>query len=355
MIRGLGTLSKAMLLGFLRDKTALFFSILFPLVFLVLFGGLFEQRGAARVKVAEVGAVTVLDDIPAEARGELATVLEIERSDDLAGALARVRAGEVSAAVEQRGEVVLVHYSAVDQVRTGTVRSVMQSLVEQSNLAATGQPARVRLDAAQVEDESLRAVQFIAPGLLGWAVATGATFGAAMTLVAWRKKLILRRLRLSPVRPPAIVAARVGVSVGIGLLQTALLLGVASLPVFGLQLSGYWWMAVPTIVIGTLAFLSIGLVAGAVARTEEAAIIATNIVVLPMAFLSGSFFPLDNAPQWVRTAAEVLPLKHLNTAMQDVLVRGRTPLDILPELGLLLGFAAVMSLVAVRFFRWEAA
>jgi ABC-2 type transport system permease protein len=354
MNRGLGTLSKAMFLGFLRDKTALFFSILFPLVFLVLFGGLFEQKGAARVKVVEVGAVSVLDEIPAQSRGELAKVLEVERSDDLAAALARVRSGDVSAAVEQRGEVVLVHYSAADQVRTGTVRGVLQSLVEQSNLAATGAPPRVRLDAAQVEDQSMRAVQLFAPGLLGWAVATAATFGAAMTLVAWRKKLILRRLRLAPVRPQAIIGARVGVSVGVGLLQTALILGVASLPVFGLELSGYWWMAIPTIVIGTLAFLSIGLVAGAVARTEEAAIIVTNIVVLPMAFLSGSFFPLENAPQWVRTVAEVLPLKHLNHAMQDLLIRGAGPWDILPDLGVLVGFGGVMALVAVRFFRWEA-
>jgi ABC-2 type transport system permease protein len=353
MIRGLGTLSTAMLLGFIRDRTALLFTVLFPLLFLVLFGGLLQNQGPSRVKVQQVGSLSVVDQLPADARGEIDKLFEIHRVDDLAVAIEAVRAGDFAAVLEQQNDTVIVHYSLADQVRAGTVLNVMRSLVQQTNLAESGVPPRVRLDAVQVEDRSLKTIQYVTPGLLGWAVATGATFGAALTLVAWRKRMILRRLRLSPVGTSAIVLARVGVSLAIAMLQTAIFLGVALLPIFGLQLAGYWWMAIPTILIGTLAFLSIGLVAGAVAKTEEAAGVFTNLVVLPMAFLSGSFFPLDNAPQWLRSFSEILPLKHLNTAMLDVMVRGKTPLSILPELGILLGFAAVMSLIAVRFFRWD--
>ena len=56
-----------------------------------------------------------------------------------------------------------------------------------------------------------------------------------------------------------------------------------------------------------------------------------------MAFLSGSFFPLDGAPGWLRTLSEVLPLKHMNQAMLDVMVRGKGPASVLPELGILPG------------------
>lgn len=352
-MRGFGALSKAMLLGFLRDRTSLIFTILFPLMFLVLFGGLFDNPGTPRVKVQQVGSVSVLDQIPAANRGELESLFEITKTTDAAAAIAAVKAGESAAAIEQQGNRIIVHYSVADQVRTGTVRGVMSALVQEANLAATGVPPLLTLDGLQVEDETLKTVQYITPGLLGWAVATGATFGAALTLVAWRKKMILRRLRLSPVRTSSIVLARVGVSLIVALLQTAIFLGVARLPLFGLQLSGYWWMAVPLIVCGMLAFLSIGLLAGSLAKTEEAAGVVTNLVVLPMAFLSGSFFPLDNAPQWLRTASDVFPLKHLNTAMLDVMVRGKTPIDVLPQVGILLGFATVVSLIAIRFFRWD--
>jgi ABC-2 type transport system permease protein len=240
-----------------------------------------------------------------------------------------------------------------DQVRAATVQGIMQSLVEQTNVAASGSPPRFSLSAEQVEDKSLKTIQYITPGLLGWAIATGATFGAALTLVTWRQKKILRRLRLSPVRTPTIVSARVGVSILVALVQTAIFIGVALLPTFGLKLSNAWWMSIPLVIAGTLAFLSIGLLAGAWAKTTEAATAIANLIVLPMAFLSGAFFPLDNAPNWLQQLSKVFPLRHLVTAMQDVMVRGKGPASVLPEMGLLLGFAIVLAAIAGRIFRWD--
>ncbi len=353
MMRGLGTLSKAMLHSYVRDRAALFFTMLFPLMFLLLFGGLLQDQGTARAKVVEVGAVAVLDELPAEARTQVDRVLEIDRTGDAASARRSVRDGEYAAAIVQRGDTVVVDYSVADTVRAATVRGVLDSLVQQANLAATGAPPLLHLDLRQVEDRSLKTIQYITPGLLGWAIATGATFTAAATLVTWREKRILRRLRLAPVRTPSIVLARVGVSLGVALSQTAIFIGMASLPPFRLQLSHYWWMSIPLVVAGTLAFLSIGLLAGAVAKTQESANVIVNLVVLPMAFLSGSFFPLDGAPGWLRAVAQVLPLRYLNTAMIDVLVRGKGPVSVLPEFGVLLAFAVVISAVAVRAFRWD--
>jgi ABC-2 type transport system permease protein len=349
----LGSLSKAMLLGFVRDRTALFFTIIFPLMFLLLFGALLRDTGTARVDVVAIGAVPVLDSMPADSRTEFDKVVNVERRDDAASALQAVRDGDVAAAIEQRGDTLVIHYSAADQVRAGTVRGIFSSLVEGANQALSGQPPKFSLAAERVEDESLKVIQFITPGLLGWAVATGATFGAALTLVTWREKRILRRLRLAPIRPGTVVSARVGISVLIALAQTAIFIGVATLPLFGLRLTTYWWMAIPLIIVGTLAFLSLGLLAGAWAKTQEGATAIANILVLPMAFLSGSFFPLDNAPSWLRTVSEVLPLKHLNNAMLDVMARGKDPAAVLPEAGILLGFAVVVTAIASRLFKWD--
>jgi ABC-2 type transport system permease protein len=353
MMRGAVSLSRAQLRGFVRDRTALFFTVLFPLMFLVLFGGLFKNQGVDRVKVVEVGPVALFDQLPADARTQLDKVFDISKKADLDASLRSVRDGDVAAAVEQRGDQIIVHFSVADSVRAGTVRGVMNSMVEQANLAYAGVSPRFGLDVQPVEDQSLNTIQYVTPGLLGWAIATGATFAAAATLVTWRQKKVLRRLRLAPISTMSIAFSRVSVSMGIALAQTALFLGVASLPYFGLRLSHYWWMSIPVIMVGTLAFLSIGLLAGAVAKTQESANVMVNLVVLPMAFLSGSFFPLDNAPSWLRTTAQVFPLRHLNTAMMDVLVRGRGPESVLPEMGILAAFAVVLSVVAVRAFRWD--
>jgi ABC-2 type transport system permease protein len=352
-VTGLRSLTRAITLGFVRDRTALFFTVLFPLMFLVLFGGIFADQSAPRADVIQIGSVAVLDQLPAAARGQLNDVLQLEHSDDRAAALERVRKGEVDAAVEESGSNVVLHFSAADQVKAATVQGLFNSLIQNTNIALTGQPPRFTLSAQPVEDESLKQIQYVTPGLLGWAVATGAMFGAALTLVTWRQKKVLRRLRLSPASTATVVLARVGASIAIALIQTAIFIGVASLPYFGLQLSNYWWLAIPLVAVGTLAFLSIGLLAGSFAKTPEAASAVANLIVLPMAFLSGAFFPLQGAPAWLQTISQALPLRHLVDGLLAVMVRGQGLVEVLPQLGILLAFAVVVSAIAIAVFRWD--
>ncbi|GAA2413782.1 hypothetical protein GCM10010191_24480 [Actinomadura vinacea] len=347
------SLSRAMALGFARDRGALFFTVLFPLMFLVIFGGVFGNQTTSKVEVVQVGPAAVLDGAVAGGGGELAKVLEVTRSADRAGALKKVADGDADAVVEQQGGELVVHYSAADSVKSGTVRGLMDSIVQSANIAASGRPAAYRLTVEQVEDDSLKAIQFFTPSLLGWALASAGVFGAAQTLVTWRTKGILRRLRLSPAPVSAVFGARVSVSVGIALVQLALFLVVARLPLFDLKLRGSWWMCVPMVVSGVLAFLAIGMVIGAWAKTQEAAQTVGQLVVLPMAFLGGSFFPLDAAPGWMQAVSYAFPLRYLNEGMLDVMARGQSPASVLPEIGVLLGIAVAGTFVAVRLFRWD--
>jgi ABC-2 type transport system permease protein len=195
--------------------------------------------------------------------------------------------------------------------------------VQSANQAASSQPPRFALSANQVEDKALKPIQYFTPGLLGRALASGATFGAAITLVGWRQNKLLRRLRLAPIGTGSIVTARIGIALAIGLIQLAVFLVIASLPYFGLQLTAAWWMTIPLVICGILAFMSIGLLVGAIAKTQQAATAIANLIILPMAFLGGAFIPLDFAPDWVRQASYVMPLRYLVTGMQDVMARGR--------------------------------
>ncbi|MFA1543932.1 ABC transporter permease [Actinomadura monticuli] len=349
------SLSRAMYLGFKRDRTALFFTVLFPLMFLVIFGGVFGNQTTSKVEVLEIGKAPVLEQAVRQGGGQLGEVMKVTRASDRAAALRKVEKGDADAAVEQAGGRLVVHYSAADQVKSGTVRGLMNSIVQAANQAATGRPPAYTLDARQVEDDSLKAIQFFTPSLLGWALASAGVFGASQTLVTWRTKGILRRLQLSPAPVPTVFAARVAVSLAIALVQFALFVLVAQLPMFGLRLSGAWWMAIPMVIAGVLAFLSIGMLIGAWAKTQETAQAATQLVVLPMAFLGGSFFPLDATPGWMRALSYVFPLRYLNEGMLNVMGRGLGPASALPQIAVLLGVAVVGALIAVRLFRWDSA
>ncbi len=344
----------AIIRGFVRDRAAVFFSIVFPLMFLVLFGGLFSDQGQSKVELIQVGDVPLFDELPDGADEAFDDAFDVTRSDDLAAAIEEVRKGDSDVAVEMRDGVLVAHYTQTDQVKAAVTQGTLQAFVDGANVAASGQPPRFSLEAERVEDDSLTTIQFVTPGLLGWAVAMSAAFGAAATIQGWRQSKLMRRLQLSPVSTRTIVGARVAVAVGIALTQGAIFLGVGA-AAFGLTLTGAWWMSIPLLVVGTLCFMAVGLLAGAITTTTEGAVNAANFMVLPMAFLSGSFFPLDDAPPWLRTFSNLLPLKHLNEGMLDVMVRGQGPGAALLPIGILAGFAVVVTLVAARLFRWETA
>ncbi|WP_028652782.1 ABC transporter permease [Nocardioides halotolerans] len=349
-------LSLAIVKGFVRDKTSVFFAVVFPLMFLVLFGGLFADQSTSKVELVQVGDVALLDDLPKGADEAFTDTFDVEHSDDLDAAIEKVRKGDADVAVEMRGDTLVAHYTQTDQVKAAVTQGALRAFVDGTNVALlsqeAGSPPAYDLEAEKVEDDSLRTIQYYTPGLLGWAVAMSAAFGAAATIQGWRQSKLIRRLQLAPVSTRTVVAARISVTIGIALVQLAIFVGLAA-AAFGLTLTGSWWMSVPLLVVGTLCFMAIGLLAGAITKTTEGAVNAANFMVLPMSFLSGSFFPLDASPAWLRAFSNLLPLKHLNDAMLDVMVRGEGPSAAVVPILILLGFAVVVTAVAARLFRWE--
>ena len=188
---------------------------------------------------------------------------------------------------------------------------------------------------------------------LSWAVAMSGVFGAAMALVTWRKSGLLRRLRLSPASTSSIVGSRVLITLGVAIVQAAIFL-VVGVFAFGLKLSGSWYLAIPVLLAGALAFMSIGLLTGAVSKTPEGASGLANLIIMPMAFLSGTFIPLDVAPAWMRTVSNFLPMGHLTNGMSAVMVRGQGIEAIWLPMLVLLGFALLFGAISARVFRWEA-
>lgn len=342
----LRTLTRAMLRAFFRDRAALFFTFFFPLMFLVVFGLIFRDGGSSVTTVGVVGSGRIVDGLPGE-------VIKAERYGSLDEAVARVRSGDLPAVVAQDGDRVVLRFAASDQVRAATVLGIVGSVVDGANVAASGRPPTFRLDAAQVEDRTLKPIQFVTPGIMSWGIATSAAFGAALTLVSWRRKQLLRRVRLSPAPVWTVVGARVGVSLVVAFVQVAVFLGLAVTPPFGLRLPAAWWVVVPLLAVGVLAFLSIGLLVGAVARTEEAASAMANFVVLPMAFLSGTFFDISQAPGWLQAVSRVLPLRWMNDAVLDVLARDQGVGALWPAVPVLAGFAVVVAWIATRVFSWD--
>ena len=138
--RALRSLSQALLRGYLRDRTALAFSILLPVLFLVLFGSLYRSSGAPKLSVIEIGNVSLLSR--AASQPGLSGVLTVTHNGDKKAAVREVRRGNVDVAVEQMGNQLIVHYSIADPTTAGIVQTVFSSIVQQADQARAG-PAQL--------------------------------------------------------------------------------------------------------------------------------------------------------------------------------------------------------------------
>src|SRR5262249_32037686 len=125
------SLSRAMLRGFVRDRTALAFTILLPVLFLTLFGSLYRNPAPPTLSVIEIGSVGLLSH--AASQPGLSGVLTVTHNADKKAAVSEVRRGDADAAVQQIGNQLIVHYSAADQTTAGIVQSVFSSLVQQAD------------------------------------------------------------------------------------------------------------------------------------------------------------------------------------------------------------------------------
>ncbi|MBM9619357.1 ABC transporter permease [Streptomyces zhihengii] len=204
-----------------------------------------------------------------------------------------------------------------------------------------------------VEQSGAPYIDYIAPGVLSWGVANAAVFGIGFVLMQWRRDDILRLIRMTPVRLPAVLASRYVLAVAIGVVQAVLFVAVAMLPFFGLAPAGSWPLVLPVLVLGITAFLAVGVIVGTFAKTPEAVAAVANCLMIPMAFLSGSFFPIDAMPGWMQDLAHALPLYYLNDGVSAALTGSGSGSDIALACGVLAGVALVLGAVALKTFRWS--
>ncbi|MER5872872.1 ABC transporter permease [Streptomyces sp. NPDC002044] len=204
-----------------------------------------------------------------------------------------------------------------------------------------------------VEETGRPYISYIAPGVMSWGVANAAVFGIAFTLMQWRRDDLLRLIRLTPTPLTTVLASRYVLALVVGVVQAAVFVGVAMLPLFGLELDGRWPLVLPALVLGITAFLAIGVIVGTYANTPEAVAAIANCMMVPMAFLSGSFLPLDMMPPWLQSVSRVLPLRYLNDAASGALT-GSGPLGtIWIGCAALLGYALVFGAIGLKTFRWS--
>jgi ABC-2 type transport system permease protein len=364
-MRALWTLTLANIRSYIRDRAALFWTLAFPLIFIVMFGLIF-QGGESRLNLAWVN-----EDGSTES-GELRTALadasgvsleDFARED----ALAKMRTGEVDAVVivpagyggqlatnagsETPGPpaVVAVYTDPSRQELQGAVYQVLGSVLAVINM--NDRPPLVIPQPETIQTENLNFISYFVPSMLGLSVMQVGIF-AAIPLVADREKLILKRLAATPLRRWQLVGSNVLMRLLIALAQAVIIVAVGSI-FFGVEISGSLALTAFFVILGSVTFLALGYVIASFASTEDAANGMTSVVQFPMMFLSGTFFPRFLMPEWLQNVSNFIPLTPAVDGIRLIATEGKGLLEILPQIGILGAWLLVIYIIAFRVFRWE--
>jgi ABC-2 type transport system permease protein len=363
-MRALRALTIANIRSFVRDRAALFWTLAFPLIFIFLFGFIFQGSGGANLDLAWVDEDGSASSIQLRAAFDAAEGVELtDQGRD--AALAAMKDGEIDGVI-----VVPAGYGAAlvaagsgsggptqIEVFTDPSRQQLQGSIYQAvgsvlgivNLA--GRPPLVIPSPQTVQTENLNFISYFVPSILALSVMQVGVF-AAVPLVADREKGILKRLSATPLRRSQLVGSNTVMRLLIALVQTVIIVGVG-VAVFGVEMSGSLLLAASFVALGAVSFLALGYVLASFTKTEEAANGITQVVQFPMMFLSGVFFPLEAMPQFLQQVARLIPLTYLADALRQVMVGGTPFAPLWVCAAVLLAWLVVCFAIASRKFRWQ--
>jgi ABC-2 type transport system permease protein len=188
-------------------------------------------------------------------------------------------------------------------------------------------------------------------GLIGYGAANTGFAGLAIMLVLRRESGLLKRIRSTPL-PGATYLLAVMLSIVVFLLDAVAMFALG-ISVFGADGPDNLVSLVAVMLLGVAAFAGMGFGAAALIRSSDGASAVVNLILLPMAFISGSFVPTQEYPEWLQTLGDVLPLKHLIDLLRGVYLDGMPIWDAPGSVAVVAAWGVAGALVAARRFGWE--
>ena len=198
----------------------------------------------------------------------------------------------------------------------------------------------------------VRAPEALLAGLIGYGCANTAFAGLAIQLVLRRESGILKRLRSTPLPPATYIAALLVSTLVVFALQT-LALFLLGRALYSTPFPSDVASLVAAVVIGAAVFAALGTATASVIRSAEGSSAVVNSILLPMAFLSGSFGETRHLPAFLRAIADVLPLKYFIDLVNAVYLRGHGVWTRPEDLAVLAAWGTFGLVFTIYKFRWE--
>jgi ABC-2 type transport system permease protein len=338
---------------YMRDRGAMFWTFAFPLLMLFGFGLIFRSGGPQ--------ALTLVRVAPAQETARDAAFVKALQDSKLrvltltpAAAEQRWARGETTVQLETAGDGYRLRLNSYLLAQGQVVAQAASQafMVAQARLNGMPEPKRIPyVIESPGHAHSDNYAAFLVPGLIGLNLLSMGLFAVGMVTVAYREKGKFRRLAVTPLPKWVFLLGQILQRVTVVLVQTILLLLAAR---FGFQIAnqGSYLIFGALVIFGTATFLAMGFALSSFASTVETYGAISNLAFFPMMLLSGVYFRIDNAPQWLQKAIFVLPLAPYLRMLRAVFNDGASLAGHLTGLIIIAAWALVCFIIAVKRFRW---
>ncbi len=252
---------------------------------------------------------------------------------------------------------ILIEADASDPVATGGALSALAALPQQALARDLTGPLAPRAAAAPFEvvvhprynPESISAYNIV-PGLLGVVLTMTLVMMTALGMTRELERGTMESLLATPVQPLEVMIGKLMPYVGIGLIQTAVILTLAKL-LFDVPFQGGWLALGAGVLLFIVGSLALGFLISTVARSQLQAMQMSVFYLLPSILLSGFMFPFRGMPDWAQAIGSAIPVTHFLRVVRGSLLKGLGVAESWPSLMALVIFVLVVTSLAMARYR----
>lgn len=330
---------------FLREREAVFWVFIFPVLMTFALGIAFRNTAPDKTPVA----IEATTDASANKVAQLLSASPDVTATVLSPAEATqaLRSGKVSIVVRPVNDSIEYRFDPT-RPESRTARLIVDDVLQRGE----GRADVVKVGEEKVTEPGARYVDFLVPGLIGMNLMGSGLWGLGFTVVIARARKILKRFAATPMRRSHYLFSFMLSRLVFLVVEVAAIIAFAWL-VFGFTVRGSWLTLTLITMLGGFTFSGIGLLVAARPTTIEGVSGLMNLIMLPMWLLSGTFFSSERFPQVLQPFIKALPLTALNNLLRAVMNEGSALSSNWIPIAVLLAWCLVSFVVALKIFKWQ--
>ena len=360
----------------LRSPGTVFWTVLFPVLLILIFGAIFSGGGEDEfnIVVQDLDNTTLSGEFVANLDNtSLLNVVELEtgknvtefmHDEDKPVALV-IPKGFNDAMVEyiesQYDPTIefddtnlpfnlTLYFDPSDQTTTSILRSILASVIYQLNMNIVGGETIIGINEESSVGEDFDYIDFFLPGMIGFTIMTSCIYGSIERNTKYRKDGILRKLLTMPITRAEWILSKMLFMLFLSFVSTLVILLVGIL-VWGvsIKINIFFFLLV---IATSFLFSGIGMIIGRFVKEQETADMAGGAITFPMMFLAGTFFPLESMPGYMQSIAQVLPLYYVNEGMRNAMIYADIDKTLVFS-AFVLVFATVFFIAGILLTKWK--